>query len=93
MSYPIFIDSLPRNFTSADLATLFRPFGHVIAARVMYDSSGQSLGYGCAEMETEASANDACKHLNGSVLQNATLIVLRAPGVETSPFHLTSWVA
>ena len=41
MSYPIFIAPLSRHFTSAELAALFRPFGRVILAKVIYDSVGR----------------------------------------------------
>ena len=78
MSYPIFIDPLPRNFTSADLAALFRPFGHVLSAKVACDSLGYSLRFGEVEMETEEEADDAWEHLHRTLFHGAVLTVLRA---------------
>lgn len=40
MAYTIFIDPLPRDFTSADLAALIRPFGEVVSAEIMCDTLG-----------------------------------------------------
>ena len=42
MSYPIFIAPLSRHFTSAELAALFRPFGRVVLAKVIYDCGAVS---------------------------------------------------
>ena len=85
MSYPIFIDPLPRYFTSADLAELVRPFGRVVSAKVVCDSLGQSLGFGRAEMQTDEEADNVCNHLHGTVFRNATLIVMRAEELRTDP--------
>ena len=85
MSYPIFIDPLPRHFTSADLAELVRPFGRIVSAKIVCDSLGQSLGFGRAEMQTDEEADNVCKHLHGTVLRNATLTVMRADELKTDP--------
>ena len=82
MSYPIFIAPLPRHFTSAELAALFRPFGRVVLAKVIYDSVGQSLQYGRVQMETDEGADNACRHLDRTIFQKATLAVMRAPEFE-----------
>jgi RNA recognition motif-containing protein len=81
MSYPIFIAPLPRHFTSADIAKLFRPFGNVVSAQVMYDSLGQSLQFGRAEMQTDETADEACRQLHNSKLHDANLVVMRAPAL------------
>ena len=78
MSYPIYIDPLPRYFTSADLAELLRPFGRVLSAKVVCDSLGQSLQFGRAEMQTNEEAENVCKALHGTALHNRTLTVLQA---------------
>jgi RNA recognition motif-containing protein len=85
MSYPIFVDPLPRYFTSADLAELVRPFGRVVSAKVACDSLGQSLRFGRAEMQTEEEAENVCKRLHGKVFRYATLTVLRADDLKTTP--------
>lgn len=75
MPYRIFID--PRDFTSADLAALLRPFGEVVSAEIVYDTLGYSLRFGRADMRTEEGAENVVKHLHGKVFHNATLTVLR----------------
>ena len=77
MPYTIFIDPLPRDFSSADLAALIRPFGEVVSAEIVCDSLGYSLRFGRAEMQSEAAADNVVKHLHGKVFHNATLTVLR----------------
>ena len=77
MPYRIFIDPLPRDFTSADLANLLRPFGEVVSAEIAYDTLGYSLRFGHAEMQTEEDEKNVVRHLHGKVFHNATLTVLR----------------
>ena len=77
MPFRIFIDPLPSDFTSADLAALIRPFGEVVSAEIMCDSLGYSLRFGRAEMHSEAGADNVVKHLHRKVFHNATLTVLR----------------
>jgi RNA recognition motif-containing protein len=78
MSYSLFIDPLPRHFTSADLAALSRPFGHVLSAKVLCDSHGRSLQFGRVEMQSDEEAENACRHLHRTVFRHARLTVLRA---------------
>ena len=82
----LFIDPLPRDFTSADLAALIRPFGEVVLAEIVCDSLGYSLRFGRAEMHTEEGADNAVKHLHGKVFHKATLTALRTEdGVTAYP--------
>ena len=85
MGYRIFIDPLPPDFTSAELRALLEPFGGVVWARVIYDSVGESLRFGRAEMETAEAAENVCNHLNRTVFRGATLTVLREDKGETDP--------
>ncbi len=87
MSFPIFVDPLPRDFTSTDLAGLLRPYGGVLSAKVCCDSLGQSLQFGRAEMETNEDAENVCKALHGTAFRNGTLTVLRA---DVADPHLMS---
>ncbi|WP_447985863.1 RNA recognition motif domain-containing protein [Nitrospira sp. Nam74] len=77
MPYRIFIDPLPRDFTSTDLAALLQPFGGVLSAEVAYDSLGYSLRFGHAGMRTEEAANNVVKQLDGRVFHNAPLTLVR----------------
>ena len=79
MGYHLFIDPLPRDFTSVELKALLEKLGCVRSASIAYDSVGKSLGFGRAEMATEEAADKACKHLNGTMLRDAKLTVLRVP--------------
>ena len=79
MSYSIFIAPIPRQYTSEDIAKLFRPFGNVVIAQVVYDSLGKSLQFGRAEMQTDEAADKACRQLHNTILDNARLVVTRAP--------------
>ena len=89
MGHRLFIDSLPREFTSADLVALLQPFGTVVSAEIVYDSLGYSLRFGRAEMQTEEEADNVVKHLHGKVFHGATLTVLRTrQGGTASPNRL-----
>ncbi|WP_447985086.1 RNA recognition motif domain-containing protein [Nitrospira sp. Nam74] len=77
MPYRIFIDPLPRDFTSTDLAALLQPFGEVLSAEIAYDSLGFSLRFGHAEMRSEEAANNVVKQLDGEVFHDAPLTVVR----------------
>ena len=46
----LYVSSLPKGVTEAALKDIFSPFGHVIAARVLYNSEGCSLGCGVVTM-------------------------------------------
>ena len=85
MGYHLFIDPFPRDFTSAELKLLLEPFGSVVRASIYYDSLGESLQFGHAEMETEEAADNARKYLNRSVFRNATLTVLKVSDLEIGP--------
>jgi RNA recognition motif-containing protein len=77
MPYRIFIDPLPRDFTSSDLAALLRPFGEVLSAEIVCDTLGYSLRFGRAEMQTEEGAENVVKQLHGKIFHNATLTIIR----------------
>ena len=77
MSSSLFIDPLPRDFTSDDLVVLLRQFGEVVSAKIACDSMGYSLRFGHAEMQTEEQAENVVKQLHGKVMHYAPLTVLR----------------
>jgi RNA recognition motif-containing protein len=85
MGYHLFIDPLPRDFTSAELKALLEKFGGVRSALIVYDSVGESLRFGRAEMETEKAADNACTHLNRTMFYGARLTVLRVPELDATP--------
>jgi RNA recognition motif-containing protein len=85
MGYHLFIDPLPRDFTSEELKALLEKFGSVRSASIAYDSVGMPLGFGRAEMETQEAADNACKHLNRTMFRNVRLTILRAGELDAIP--------
>ncbi|XP_065643214.1 uncharacterized protein LOC105847257 isoform X2 [Hydra vulgaris] len=53
----IFVGSLARKTSPADLAQFFKKFGKVIAAKVIMDSGGNSKGYGFVSFASEDTVN------------------------------------
>jgi hypothetical protein len=84
MGHHVFIDPLPPDFTSEELKVLLAQFGNVKSASVPYDSIGKSLRFGYVEMETEESADNACKRLNRTLFRDAKLTVLRARELDAA---------
>jgi RNA recognition motif-containing protein len=84
MGHHVFIDPLPPDFTSEELKVLLEQFGSAMRSSVAYDSIGESLRFGYVEMETEQSADTACKCLNRTLFRGARLTVLRAPELDAA---------
>jgi len=64
----IFIYNIPHQMNERALQDLFRPYGTVTGARVMYNMNHISKGFGFVNMATMEEANNAISHLNGQVL-------------------------
>ena len=84
MGHHVFIDPLPPDFTSEELKVLLAQFGSARRASIAYDSTGKSLRFGYVEMETEGSADNACKRLNRTLFCDARLTVLRARELDAA---------
>lgn len=84
MGHHVFIDPLPPDLTSEELKVLLTQFGNVRRASIAYDSIGKSLRFGYVEMETEESADSACKRLNRALFRDAKLTVLRARELDAA---------
>jgi cold-inducible RNA-binding protein len=84
----LMVEGLPPSFSTQDLKDLFAPFGTVLSARVITDSTGQSLGMGAVEMSTPLEAERAIGRLHRSYVQGVYLLVFEqaekggAPGQE-----------
>jgi RNA recognition motif-containing protein len=64
----IFVGSLPDDFTTQTLESLFAPYGDVVETFILMDqSSGKSKGSGFVKMRTKAEATKAIEALNKSV--------------------------
>ena len=72
----LYIGNLNPATTPEELRTLFQTYGQVGYVNIIKDrDSGQSRGFAFIEMTNDAEAERAIKALNGSILQERTLIV------------------
>ncbi len=83
MSTKLYVGSLPYSTTDAQLTDLFSQHGAVTSARVIADKfTGQSRGFGFVEMATSEEAQRAIEALNGTKLEQRTLVVNEAKPQE-----------
>ena len=77
----IFVAKLSSRTKSEDLEQLFKKFGEVTSAKVIFDrQTGFSKRYGFVEMPDEQAAFEAIEKLNDSELDGSQIIVkLSAP--------------
>ena len=75
----IYVGNMSREVTEDDLRQAFEAFGQVASVTIIKDKfSGESRGFGFAEMPTKAEAQSAITGLNGKELKGRTLIVNEA---------------
>ncbi len=77
----IFVCNLSLELTEDELRREFIAFGEVLSASVMNDKhigSGQSRGYGFAEMPSQSEGQAAITALNGKSLRDRTIDVIQA---------------
>jgi RNA recognition motif-containing protein len=75
----IYVGSLPREATEADLQEAFQAFGQVASVAIIKDKfSGESRGFGFVEMPSKTEAQSAIAGLNGKELKGRTLTVNEA---------------
>ncbi|MEK6617788.1 MAG: RNA-binding protein [Nitrospirota bacterium] len=83
MSTKLYVGSLPYSTTDAQLTDLFSQYGAVTSAKVITDKfTGQSRGFGFVEMATSEEATRAIESLNGTKLEQRTLVVNEAKPQE-----------
>jgi len=76
MSQKLFIGGLPFNTSTEELRELFNQVAGVDNVTVVTDrDTGQSRGFGFAEMATAEAANEAIRKFNGYTLGGRTLKV------------------
>jgi len=79
----LYVGSLPYSTTDAQLTDLFSQHGAVTSAKVIADKfTGQSRGFGFVEMATSEEAQRAIEALNGTKLEQRTLVVNEAKPQE-----------
>lgn len=75
----IYVGSLPYQTTDQDLFDLFGQVGQVVSATVIMDrDTGRSKGFGFVEMSNDQEARQAIDQLNGTTLDNRTIVVNEA---------------
>nr|XP_039251223.1 CUGBP Elav-like family member 3 isoform X1 [Styela clava] len=84
----LFIYHLPQEFTDADLANVFQPFGNVISAKVFIDrATNQSKCFGFVSYDNPVSAQTAIQTMNGFQIGMKRLKVqLKRPKEQSRPY-------
>lgn len=86
MATKLFVGSLPYSVTDDDLADLFKDFGTVASAKVIFDrETNRSKGFGFVEFEDDAAAKQAIDALNNKEVQGRTIVVNEARPQEARP--------
>lgn len=86
MATKLFVGSLPYSVTDDDLADLFKDFGTVASAKVIFDrDTNRSKGFGFVEFEDDAAAKQAIDALNNKEVQGRTIVVNEARPQEARP--------
>ena len=75
----LFVAKLSPSTTSDDLQKIFSAYGEVTSDKIIFDKeTGNSKGYGFVEMDSEASADEALKNMNGKELAGRNVKVNKA---------------
>jgi len=86
MATKLFVGSLPYSMTDDDLAELFKEFGEVASAKVIFDrETNRSKGFGFVEFNDDAAAKTAIDALNNKEIQGRTIVVNEARPQEDRP--------
>lgn len=72
------IDGLPQSFTDENLKELFRSYGQVLTATIIYPHHIPSYHYGLVEMTTVEEAERACQALNRAMIDQQLILVFRS---------------
>jgi RNA recognition motif-containing protein len=92
MSTKLYVGGLPYSTTDAELSELFTQYGSVTSAKVITDKfTGQSRGFGFVEMGTSDEAKKAIDGLNGTQLQQRTIVVNEAKPQEKRERSAARW--
>ncbi len=82
----LFVAKLSPATTGQDLEELFKEFGEVVSAKVIFDrETGNSKGYGFVEMKNDDEARAAIEALNDSENEGKQMVVKEARPREDQP--------
>lgn len=86
MATKLFVGSLPYSVTDDDLRDLFKDFGDVASAKVIFDrETNRSKGFGFVEFEDDAAAKKAIDALNNTDMGGRSIVVNEARPQEARP--------
>ncbi|KAK1414508.1 hypothetical protein QVD17_30254 [Tagetes erecta] len=71
----IFIKNLDKAIDQKALHDTFSTFGNILSCKIATDSTGQSMGYGFVQYESDESAQQAIEKLNGMLLNDKQVFV------------------
>jgi polyadenylate-binding protein len=72
----VFIKNLDKSVDLKELSDAFSQFGNILSAKIALDkSTGESLGYGFVNFDSDESANEAIQKVNGTELKGKVIIV------------------
>lgn len=76
MTTKLFVGKLSFDTTNASLTELFKTYGDVASATVIFDKvTNQSRGFGFVEMTELKSAQEAIKELDGKEFEGRNIVV------------------
>jgi len=71
----IFVKNLDKTIDNKILYDTFSGFGNILSCKISYDENGNSRGFGFIHYETNESAEDAIKAVNGKLLNGKKAFV------------------
>ncbi len=79
MSVTLYVGNISYSMKEEELRKAFGQFGEVVSVKIIIDKrTGKSKGYGFVEMDSEASAEEALKNMNGKELSGRNVKVNKA---------------
>ena len=73
----LYFENLPTSWSVKDIENVCKPYGRVIAKRILSRSNGQLYNYGFVRFQTHEQAYNAILFLNGYVLERSNNIKLK----------------
>jgi RNA recognition motif-containing protein len=87
MASKLFVGSLPFSTTDEQLLELFKEFGTVVSAKVIFDRyTNRSRGFGFVEMSTDEEAKAAKDGMDGKEVEGRAITVNEARPQEKRSF-------
>lgn len=79
MSVTLYVGNISYSMKEEDLKKAFGQFGNVMSVKIIADKrTGKSKGYGFVEMDSDESADEALKNINGKELAGRNVKVNKA---------------